>query len=318
MLKGKVAIVTGGGRGLGREHALLLAEHGAKIIVNDLGGATDGTGKSSLPADDVVKEIQKMGGEAAPNYESVASFQGAKRIIDQAVSTFGKLDILVNNAGILRVGPIYDAKEEDFDTLVAVHLKGTFNCTRHSTKYWKEEAEAGKLVAGRIINTTSDAGLLGLANHSLYGAAKAGIASLTITTAMEMSRYGVTANGILPIASTRLAGVEIAASSEILTSGGKIVGGTMGRGGYSALAPEMLSPLVVYLGSDAAAEVTGQVFRVVGGKLWLMYGWRSSEVVKRIPLGKWEPEELDSKIKELIAKAPKREDMTEMLASAFS
>ncbi|MEM3149243.1 MAG: SDR family NAD(P)-dependent oxidoreductase, partial [Candidatus Jordarchaeales archaeon] len=168
LLKGKVAIVTGAGRGIGRGESLMLAREGAKVVVNDVGGSFDGTGKHQGPADDVVREIKEMGGEAVPNYDDVSSFQAAKRIIDTAIESFGKLDILVNNAGILRDRMIFNMTEEEWDAVINVHLKGTFNCTRHACAYWREESKAGKPVAGRIINTASDAGLLYNPGQSNY------------------------------------------------------------------------------------------------------------------------------------------------------
>jgi NAD(P)-dependent dehydrogenase (short-subunit alcohol dehydrogenase family) len=312
-LKGKVAIVTGAGRGLGRDEALLLAKYGAKVIVNDMGGNFDGKGQFKGPADDVVKEIKDMGGEGAPNYESVTNFQGAKKIIDQAISTFGKLDILVNNAGILRDAMVFSMEEDGWDAVIAVHLKGTFNCTRHACAYWRNESKAGKPVAGRIINTASDSGLLYNPSQSNYGAAKAGIASFTLIVAKEVAKYGVTANVVVPLARTRLT-----------TEATPATAGAMGtkeefekKYGYDILAPEMMAPLVVYLASDDAKGVTGQVIRVVGGNLWLLQSWQSGERVKRSPPGKWNPDEIGPVLNKLLAKAPKREDMQTVLSSAL-
>lgn len=314
MLEGKVAIVTGAGRGLGREEALALAEHGAKVIVNDMGGGTDGTGKFKGPADDVVKEIKDMGGEAAPNYESVTDFEGAKRIIDQAINTFGKLDILVNNAGILRDKMIFNMEEAEFDAVIAVHLKGTFNCTRHATNYWRAQSKEGKPVAGRIINTTSDAGLLYNPGQSNYGAAKAGIVAFTLIVAKEVSRYGVTANVVVPVARTRL-------TTEATPSLAPIMGNKEDfekKYGYDILGPEAMAPLVVYLASDDAKDITGQVIRIVGGNMWLMHSWKSSEVAKRSPPGFWKPEEIGPKLKPLIEKAPPREELAGIIMGVLS
>ncbi|MHA1209004.1 MAG: SDR family oxidoreductase [Candidatus Freyarchaeota archaeon] len=314
LLEGKVAIVTGAGRGLGREEALALAKHGAKVIVNDVGGGTNGKGEFHGPADDVVKEIKEMGGEAAPNYESVTSFEGAKRIIDQAIETFGKLDILVNNAGILRDKMVFNMTEEEFDAVIAVHLKGTFNCTRHATNYWRAESKAGKPVAGRIINTASDAGLLYNPGQSNYGAAKAGIAAFTLIVAKEVAKYGVTANVVVPVARTRL-------TTEATPSLAPMMGTKEEfekKYGYDVLSPKAMAPLVVYLASDDAADITGQVIRVVGGNLWLLHSWRSSEPVKREPPGFWEPEEIGPKLRDLIAKAPQREELAGIIMSVLS
>jgi NAD(P)-dependent dehydrogenase (short-subunit alcohol dehydrogenase family) len=204
MLKDKVAAVTGAGRGIGRGISLLMAKEGAKVVVNDMGGHFDGTGVHHGPADEVVKEIKDLGGEAAPNYESVTDFEGAKRIVDTAVDSFGKLDILVNNAGILRDRMVFNMTDEDWDAVVDVHLKGTFNCLRHACAYWREQHKEGKPVSGRLINMTSDAGLLYNPGQSNYGAAKAGIVALTLITAKEMVKYGVTCNVVAPMARTRL------------------------------------------------------------------------------------------------------------------
>ncbi len=314
ILEGKVVIVTGAGRGLGREEVLLLAKHGAKVIVNDMGGSHDGKGEFHGPADDVVKEIKEMGGEAAPNYESVTDFEGAKRIIDQAINTFGKLDILVNNAGILRDKMIFNMEESEFDYVIAVHLKGTFNCTRHATNYWRAESKAGKPVSGRIINTTSDAGLLYNVGQSNYGAAKAGIVAFTLIVAKEVARYGVTANVVVPVARTRL-------TTEATPSLAPMMGKKEDfekRYGYDVLGPEAMAPLVVYLASDDAKDITGQVIRVVGGNLWLMHSWKSSEPVKRTPKGFWNPEEIGTPLKELVAKAPPREELAGIIMGALS
>ncbi|MHA1578355.1 MAG: SDR family oxidoreductase [Candidatus Freyarchaeota archaeon] len=314
LLEGKVAIVTGAGRGLGREEALALAKHGAKVIVNDVGGSANGKGEFHGPADDVVKEIKEMGGEAAPNYESVTSFEGAKRIIDQAIETFGKLDILVNNAGILRDKMVFNMTEEEFDAVIAVHLKGTFNCTRHATNYWRTESKAGKPVAGRIINTASDAGLLYNPGQSNYGAAKAGIVAFTLIVAKEVAKYGVTANVVVPVARTRL-------TTEATPSLAPMMGNKEEfekKYGYDVLSPQAMAPLVVYLASDDAADITGQVIRVVGGNLWLLHSWRSSEPVKREPPGFWEPEEIGTKLRDLVAKAPQREELAGIIMSVLS
>src|SRR5947207_2056310 len=205
LLEGKVAIVTGSGRGIGREEALLMAKHGAKIVVNDLGAHFDGTGApSATPAQDVVAEIKKMGGNAVANGDSVTDFKAAKRIVQCALDTFGKLNIVVNNAGILRDRMIFNMAEEDWDAVIAVHLKGTFNMCRHACEYWREEHKKGDLLNGRIINTSSDAGLLGNVGQSNYGACKAAVAAMAIIIGQEMKKYGVTANAIAPAARTRL------------------------------------------------------------------------------------------------------------------
>ncbi len=205
LLEGKVAIITGSGRGIGREHALMMAKHGAKVVVNDLGAHFDGTGApSATPAQEVVSEIKKMGGEAIANGDSVSDFKAAKRIVECAVDTFGKLNIVINNAGILRDRMIFNMDEADWDAVIAVHLKGTFNMSRHACEYWREEHKKGNVLNGRIINTSSDAGLLGNVGQVNYGAAKAGVALMAIVIGQEMKKYGVTANAIAPLARTRL------------------------------------------------------------------------------------------------------------------
>ncbi|MGH7908189.1 MAG: SDR family NAD(P)-dependent oxidoreductase [Candidatus Binataceae bacterium] len=204
LLEGKVAIVTGAGRGIGREEALMMAKHGARVVVNDLGGHFDGTGQSRSPAEDVVKEIRNGGGEAVANYESVTDFKAAKRIMDCAIDNFGKLNIIVNNAGILRDRMIFNMSEEDFDAVISVHLKGSFNMARHAASYWREQHKNGNLLNGRIINTASDSGLLGNAGQVNYGSAKAALAAMAIILDRELSRYGVTANAVAPLARTRM------------------------------------------------------------------------------------------------------------------
>ncbi len=279
VLDGKVAIVTGGGRGIGRGHSLLLAQEGAKVVVNDLGGEVDGAGMDHGPAADVVQEIKKAGGEAVAIYDSVTDFQGAKNIIDCAINTFGKLDILINNAGILRDRMVFTMSEQEWDDVIAVHLKGTFNCGRWACAYFREQSKAGTLQSGRVINTTSDAGLLGNAGQSNYGAAKAGIASMTIIWAREMQRYGVTCNAIAPGALTRM--------TESLMGG---------LADADMWAPDSIAPLAVYLASDKAQNITGKVVRMVGGKLELFHGW---QIEKSIDLGKkWTVEEIGQRITE--------------------
>ena len=211
LLEGKVAVITGAGRGIGREEALLMAKHGAKVVVNDLGGHFDGTGQSRSPAEEVVREIRAAGGEAVANFESVSDFKSAKRIIDCAIDNFRKLNIVVNNAGILRDRMIFNMNEDDWDAVVAVHLKGTFNLARHSCTYWREQHKAGNILNGRLINTSSDSGLLGNVGQSNYGAAKAAVAAMAVIIDREMAKYGVTANAVAPVARTRLT-IELTAA----------------------------------------------------------------------------------------------------------
>jgi Dehydrogenases with different specificities (related to short-chain alcohol dehydrogenases) len=305
LLEGKVAVVTGAGRGIGREEAIMLAQHGAKVVVNDPGVSFSGEGKETRVADEVVEEIKKMGGEAVANYDFVNDFEGARRIIQTAIDNFGKIDILVNNAGILRDKMIFNMGEEDWDMVMAVHLKGTFNCTHHACVWWRNQAKAGKPVSGRIINTTSDAGLLGNIGQSNYGAAKAGIAAFTIIVAEEMAKYGVTVNAIAPVARTRLtteATPQLAAIFEAAASAP-----------FDVLNPKSIAPLIVYLASDKSAGITGQVFRIVGNMVWLMGGWRSVSKRKKDKKEYWNPEELDGVIREMLKEAPPKESMMEVM-----
>ena len=235
MLQGRVAIITGSGRGIGREHALLFASLGAKVVVNDLGGAIDGSGKDVSAAQAVVDEIAAAGGEAVANTDSVSSFAGAKALVDQAVSSFGDLHVVVNNAGILRDRMLVSMSEEEFDAVIAVHLKGTFNVSRHAADYWREQAKAGTIVDRAIVNTSSGAGLHGNVGQTNYAAAKAGIAAMTVVNAMELHRYGVRANCIAPVARTRLT---------LQTPG---MGEPMQNQVFD---PENVSPLVAVLASD--------------------------------------------------------------------
>jgi NAD(P)-dependent dehydrogenase (short-subunit alcohol dehydrogenase family) len=303
-LTGKVAVITGAGRGIGREEALLLAKQGAKIVVNDLGGHFDGTGQSRSPAEDVVKEIRSAGGEAVANFESVTDFKSAKRIIDCAIDNFGKLNIVVNNAGILRDRMVFNMSEEDWDAVVGVHLKGTFNVARHATAYWREQHKAGNVLNGRLINTSSDSGILGNAGQSNYGAAKAAVAAMAVIIDREMSRYGVTANAIAPVARTRL---TVDATPQ--TAGGM----AKKEGEWDAFTPAHVAPLVAWLSSDDAKDCHGEVFRVGMGSVWLMRGWHTgAKVTKKGSM--WEPAELGAKLKEELAKGvTKKESMGEVM-----
>jgi NAD(P)-dependent dehydrogenase (short-subunit alcohol dehydrogenase family) len=301
LLDGKVAIVTGSGRGIGREEALLLAKYGAKVVVNDFGGHFDGTGSDNRPAQLVVDEIRAEGGEAVANYESVADFKGAKRILECALDTFGKLNILVNNAGILRDRMIFNMAEEEWDAVVGVHLKGTFSCTRHACEYWHKK---GTILNGRIINTSSDSGLLGNAGQVNYGSAKAAVATLAIIVDAEMQKYGVTANAIAPMARTRLTVDATPQTAAVM--------GQPTEGEFDFFNPRNVAPLIAWLSSDDAAGVHGEVFRVGGGTVWLMQGWHSVGTVKA--RGTWEPEELGKQLKEALAKGLTKK---ENLADAF-
>jgi len=287
MLEGKVAAVTGSGRGLGRSHALSIAAEGAKIVVNDLGGEWDGTGQAKGPADDVVKEIKAMGGDAVANFDSVTDWNGAKRIIDTAISKFGRLDILVNNAGFLRDKMTFNMTKEEWDAIIEVHLTGTFYCSRHACAYWREQHKAGNPIKGRIINTMSHAGLLGNMGQPNYASAKLGIGALTMVLGREMEKYGVTANAIVPMARTRM-------TTQTAGLGGMF---EKKEGAFDDMAPENVSPLVVYLASDAAQNINGRWLSIRGGKL---ESWLPPQLAKTIDIGrKWKPQEIAQRIKEL-------------------
>jgi NAD(P)-dependent dehydrogenase (short-subunit alcohol dehydrogenase family) len=264
VLDGKVAIVTGAGRGIGRGEALLLAEHGASVVVNDLGAASQGEGADTTPAQEVVDEITDAGGKAAANYDDVASWEGAERLVAQAVEEFGKLDILVNNAGILRDAMSFNMDEATWDAVIGVHLKGHFAPCHFAAKHWRERGKAGEDdVGGRIVNTASESGLFGNAGQANYAAAKAGIVSMTIVLARELAKYGVTANAIAPRARTRLTA----------TVGGADAFMAAKEGEYDAWSPDNIAPTVAFLASPAAADVSGQVFVVWGSRVYLMQGW---------------------------------------------
>ncbi len=288
MLDGKVAVITGSGRGLGRDHALLMAQEGAKIVVNDIGVEWDGTGQAQGPAMDVVNEIKGAGGDAAANFDSVTDFDGAKKIIDTAIEKFGKLDILVNNAGFLRDKMTFNMTKDEWDAVIDVHLTGTFNCARWACSYWREQGKAGQPVAGRIINTMSHAGLLGNAGQPNYAAAKLGIGALTMVWAREMQKYNVTSNAIIPMARTRM-------TTQTAALGGMF--GEAKEGEFDEMAPENVSPLVAYLGSDHAAGITGRWLSIRGGKLEL---WLPPQLAQTIDIQrKWTPKEISERISEL-------------------
>jgi NAD(P)-dependent dehydrogenase (short-subunit alcohol dehydrogenase family) len=296
-LDGKVAVVTGAGRGIGREHALALARAGAKIVVNDLGASLAGEGADTGPAHDVVREIQALGGEAAADGENVADFAGAKRLIDGAVAAFGRLDILVNNAGILRDRMLVNMEEHEWDAVIEVHLKGHFAPTRHAGAHWRERSKAGDQVNARVINTSSPSGVFGNVGQLNYGAAKAGIVGFTLIAAQELQRYGVTVNAIAPNARTRM---TEAAFGEIPPP----------KSGFDAADPANNSPIVVALCADEAQDITGQVFFVYGGVVNMLSGWEAGELFASAE--RWDP---DALLQELRDRLPDGAAPPGMLAS---
>lgn len=288
MLDGRVAVITGAGRGLGRSHALLMAQEGAKIVVNDIGVEWDGSGQAKGPADDTVKEIKDAGGQAVASFDSVTDFDGAKRIIDCAIENFGKLDILVNNAGFLRDKMTFNMAKEEWDAVIQVHLTGTFNCGRWACSYWREQGKAGNPVAGRIINTMSHAGLLGNAGQPNYASAKLGIGALTMVWAREMAKYNVTANAIVPMARTRMT-TQTSALGDMFAEAKE--------GEFDEMAPDNVSPLVAYLATEHAQGITGRWLSVRGGKLEL---WNPPTLAKSIDIARrWTVKEISERITEL-------------------
>jgi NAD(P)-dependent dehydrogenase (short-subunit alcohol dehydrogenase family) len=291
LCEGRVAIVTGAGRGIGREHALSLASQGAKVVVNDLGGNIDGSGGDQSPAQQVVEEIKGMGGEAVANGDNVASWEGAQRLINTAIETFGELHAVINNAGILRDRVLINMTEEEWDAVIAVHLKGTFAPSRWAATYWREQSKAGKPVDGRIINTTSVSGIYGNPGQTNYGAAKAGIAAFTNIAALELSRYGVTVNAVAPVALTRMTeglgpAPETDAEREMRS-------------------PRWIAPIVTWLASAESAGVTGTVFEASGQTLAIAEGWHRGPRVAP----EEDPTKLGPIVAELLSKARRNAGM---------
>ena len=285
LLDGKVAIVTGAGRGIGREHALALARAGARVVVNDLGASLAGEGVDSSPAHSVVAEIEAVGSRAVDDGENVADFEGARRLVEHALGEFGRLDILVNNAGILRDRMLVNMEEQEWDAVIEVHLKGHFAPTRHAAAYWRERSKAGDEVRARVINTSSPSGVFGNVGQANYGAAKAGIVGFTLIAAQELQRYGVTVNALAPNARTRMT----ESAFELPTD----------DGGFDALAPRNNTPIVVALCADEAQSITGQVFHIFGGAVNMLTPWSPGELFARGD--GWEPGAL---LEELLERLP--------------
>jgi NAD(P)-dependent dehydrogenase (short-subunit alcohol dehydrogenase family) len=281
-LTGKVAIVTGAGRGIGREHALALARAGARLVVNDLGASLGGEGADDTPARQVVGEIEALGVDAVADGEDVAAFDGARRLVERAVETFGRLDILVNNAGILRDRMLVNMEEAEWDAVLHVHLKGHFAPTRHAAAHWRERSKAGEDVRARVINTSSPSGVFGNVGQANYGAAKAGIVGFTLIAAQELARYGVTVNAIAPNARTRM--TEAAFGAIPVPEG------------FDPADPGNNSPIVVALCADEAQSITGQVFFVYGGAVNVLRGWEAGELLASEE--RWDPDALLAALRE--------------------
>lgn len=290
LCEGRVCIVTGAGRGIGREYALMLAAEGAKVVVNDLGGARDGTGVDLGPAHEVVAEIITAGGTAMANGDNVADFAGAERLINSAVSEFGGLDVLVNNAGILRDRMLTNMTEAEWDDVINVHLKGTFAPAHHAAVYWRARAKAGESNDARIINTTSVSGIYGNAGQTNYGAAKSGIAGFSFIASLELERYGVTVNAIAPAALTRL--------TEDLAMGDN-------PAAADTMSPKWIAPIVTWLASTESAGVTGRVFEASGHVLAIAEGWHRGPRAKPVT----DPRAVGEVVAHLLAEARPPADM---------
>jgi NAD(P)-dependent dehydrogenase (short-subunit alcohol dehydrogenase family) len=290
LCQGRVVIVTGAGRGLGRAHALELGRQGARVVVNDLGVALDGAGPSRAPAEAVVAELRAAGAEAVASADDVATWEGARRLVQVAIETWGRLDALVNNAGTVRDRMLVSAGEDEWDDVVRVHLKGHFCAARFAAAWWREESKAGRQPDARIVNTTSGAGLLGSVGQAAYSAAKAGIAALTLVQAAELARYGVTASAIAPAARTRMTETVFADAMRAPADG------------FDAMAPENVSPLVAWLVSADSRDVTGRVFEVSGGRIAVMDGWRPGAELDRG--SRWPAAEVGPAVRALLARAP--------------
>jgi NAD(P)-dependent dehydrogenase (short-subunit alcohol dehydrogenase family) len=292
MCEGRVCIVTGAGRGLGREYALMLAAEGAKVVVNDLGGSRDGTGGDAGPAQQVVDEIAASGGQAVANTDDISSWDGAETIVRQAVEAFGGLHVVINNAGILRDRMVFSMTEDAWDAVIKVHLKGTFATSHHAAAYWRDRAKAGEANDARIVNTTSVAGLYANPGQTNYGAAKAGIATFTQIAAQELARYGVTVNAVAPGALTRLT-EDLDLPDEVTAK----------------FEPRWVAPVVTWLASAQSADVTGQVIESSGLVLAIAEGWRRGPATEDVPT---DPSTVDASVRKLLADARPRTTMAEV------
>jgi NAD(P)-dependent dehydrogenase (short-subunit alcohol dehydrogenase family) len=286
---GRTVIVTGAGRGIGRAHALAFAAEGARVVVNDAGVALDGESSSDGPAAQTARDIEELGGKAVASTDDVADFDGAANLVNTAVAEFGALDVLVNNAGFLRDRMLVNLGEQEWDAVVRVHLKGHFAMLRHAAEYWRAESKAGRARDARIINTSSGAGLRGSLGQGNYSAAKSGILGLTLVAAAELARYGVAVNAIAPAARTRMTAKAFAEDM------------APPEDGFDAMAPENVAPLVVWLGSSEAAEVTGRVFEVAGGEVAVAQSWRTGPSASKND--RWRPAELGPVVRDLLDQA---------------
>jgi NAD(P)-dependent dehydrogenase (short-subunit alcohol dehydrogenase family) len=287
-LDGRIAIITGAGRGIGREHALLFASEGAKVVVNDLGGSVDGSGDDRSAAQQVVDEIKAAGGEAVANTDDITDWEGGKKLVDTAIETFGDLHVLVNNAGILRDRVLVNMSEEDWDSVIHVHLKGHFVPTRHAAAYWREQTKAGKEVKASVINTSSTSGLLGNPGQSNYGAAKAGIASFSNIAADELVRYGVRVNSIAPAARTRMTQQTPGLAEHVKAPTDAAV--------FDSWDPANISPLVAYLATEGC-PATGKVFYVQGGTVRTFQPWKMTDSIEKND--RWTVAELQTEMQKL-------------------
>ena len=295
--EGRIAIVTGAGRGIGRGHAIELAHQGAKVVVNDLGAEVDGSGGSTGPAGEVVDEIRRFGGDAVANGDDVSDWDGAGRLVQTALETYGGLDILVNNAGILRDRMLVNMTIEEWDDVIRVHLRGTFAPTRWAVGYWRDRAKAGEVNEARIINTSSSSGIYGNIGQTNYGAAKAGIAAFTVIAAKELGRYGVTVNALAPGARTRMT------ESLIRARGGD----EPAADEFDERSPDNVAPIVAWLASVESAPVSGRVFNVAGGRISVAEGWHAGPLANKGD--RWDPAELGPVILDLVTRAAPNAEM---------